>query len=265
MIDPAGIIEVVPNSSTQILKLNYIPDCDTEVYDIYDEKSFKDLIKDVEKEVRKSFEYKRYINYLRDYVDMNKCAFIEGVEQDGTVNIKIERHHYPFTLYDICIIVFNKRLYYKEPLDLEMIAREVTELHYKMMVGLIPLSTTVHQLVHNKYVFIPVDKVYGRYKAFVDSYKEFMLPEHIDVLQRIEEYSSSFLYKNTNNAVLQESKIFLETQGTYKLPDLSGVTDAMFNRIQEIKSNGYRLPALTDNTEPHISNKQKHNVIYFFN
>ena len=43
-----------------------------------------------------------------------------------------------------------------------------------------------------------------------------------------------------------------------------GVADKMFNRIQEIKDNGYRLPALTDNNAPHTSNKQKHNVIYFF-
>lgn len=243
MIDPENLIPVVANSPTQIIKFGHVPECDYEVYNIYDDKDFKRYIEDIEKDVRKSFEYKRYISYLKNYMDMHQCAFIEGIENDGTVKIRIEQHHYPFTLYDICIIVFNKRLYYKEPLDLYMVSKEVMELHYKMMVGLIPLSETVHQLVHNKYIFIPVDKVFGRYKLFVDSYREFMLPEHIDILNRIEEYSLNHCY-NTQPTVLGPSKIFIESSGSYKLPDMSSVTDTMFNRIQDIKDNGYRLPCL---------------------
>ena len=265
MIDPASVVAVIPNNKEQVLNLGNIPDCDYETYNIWDDKDFKALILDIKREVRKSFEYQRFIRYIKEYMNMHECAFLEDIENDGTTHIRIEQHHYPFTLHDICIIVFNKRLYYKESLDLEMIAREVMCLHYKLMVGLIPLSETVHQLVHNKYIFIPIDKVLGRYQLFVDTYKEFMLPEHIDVLKRIEEYSLDVANSALNNNVLQQSKIFLEANGAYKLPDLSSVTDTMCKRIQTIKENGYRLPCLTDPViENKVDNRQKRNAIYFF-
>lgn len=266
MIDPTDIIEVIPNNETNLIKLNQIEECDYEVYNLFDDKDFKKFIDDVEKEVRSSFEYKQMIKYIRDYMDMKECAFLEDVEIDGSFKIKIEQHHYPFTLYDISLIVFNKRLYYKESLELEDVAKEVMILHYKLMVGLIPLSETVHQLVHNKYIFIPIDKVLGRYNLFVDAYKDFMLPEHLDILKRIEDYSiSQFEHSNINNNILQQSKTYLETDETYKLPDLTNISTAMTNRIQEIKDNAYRLPTLTDNNEQQkISNRQLKNVIYFF-
>ena len=94
-------------------------------------------------------------------MDMNQCSFLQ-VSNNDAYKIKIEIHHYPFTLYDIVCIVYKKRVANYESLDVEMIAKEVTMLHYKLLVGLIPLSVTVHQLVHEGKLFIPVQNVLGR-------------------------------------------------------------------------------------------------------
>ena len=78
-------------------------------------------------------------------------------------DIKIEIHHYPFSLRDIVEIVIRKREYYKESLSVQMTAKEVMMLHYKLIIGLIPLSQTVHELAHSSRLFVPSDKVLGRY------------------------------------------------------------------------------------------------------
>ena len=43
--------------------------------------------------VRGSFEYRRFISYLRDYMDMNKCAFFANTTIDNDSKVKIEIHH----------------------------------------------------------------------------------------------------------------------------------------------------------------------------
>ena len=78
---------------------------------------------------------------------------------------------------------------YKESLEVQMVAKEVMECHYKLIVGLISLSETVHELAHSHRLFIPVDHVIGRYKIFVELYKPFIEPEMLETLERIEKYT----------------------------------------------------------------------------
>ena len=67
----------------------------------------------------------------------------------------------PFTLFDIALIVFNKRLYYGESLELQATSKEVTKLHYYLVVGLVALTKTEHELVHSSFLFVPANKVLG--------------------------------------------------------------------------------------------------------
>ena len=120
---------------------------------------------------------------------MNKCAYLKDVSNIEDYSIKIEIHHYPFSLYDVCDIVTKKRMYYKEYISVEAVGKEVMMLHYRTMIGLIPLSETVHELYHNNKLFIPVDRVFGRYKLFVDYYGPFITENKMDALNRIEKYT----------------------------------------------------------------------------
>lgn len=246
MIDPDGIM--LPQENKQnTLKFGTIPEFDFITYDLEDEKEFKKYLKDIEKEVRGSFEYKHMIDYLRNYMGMDQCSFIQVSNKDN-YNIKIEIHHYPFTLFDIVEIVYKKRSSNYEPLDVEMVAKEVTLLHYKLLVGLIPLSVTVHQLAHEGKIFIPVQNVFGRYKLFVDMYKNYCEPEQLETLDRIEKYSyeqtsellnsQDVLHMNYINMKIQDKK--------YQLPDLNNMSVQMSSRIETIKNNNYTLPTLKD-------------------
>jgi hypothetical protein len=143
----------------------------------------------IEKIIRASQEYKDYINFLKDHVDLNKCVFFQNVTSDKSVNkrgkVSIELHHEPFTLYDYVDVVLRKFQDTGRPLNDLLIADEVLELHYSNMVGLVPLSKTMHEVIHNSTkLFVPLNMVYGEYSKFLDGYEEYISDELYDKLQR---------------------------------------------------------------------------------
>ena len=143
-----------------------------------------------------------------------------------------------------------------------MMAKECTILHYKLLVGLIPLSKTVHQLVHDSKLFIPVDNVFGNWRQFVELYKDFCDEEQLETLNRIERYSfeQSELH---NTSILDKNNISYNiVNDRYRLPNLENMQDRMVNRVIEIKKNGYRLPTLEDrNNKEHDTLQDRMSIL----
>jgi len=141
------------------------------------------FIERCEKMIRMSMEYRDYINFLKEHMDLNKCAFYQKVCQDKSETrkrISIELHHEPFTLFDYVATVLDKHIYQGKTIDALMIADEVLELHYENKVGLIPLSKTIHQVYHNSSkIKIPLNMVYGDYSSFLAEYEEY---DYADIL-----------------------------------------------------------------------------------
>ena len=259
MIDTASLKTVDPIENTELsVQMDSIPPCDmNNIYNIYDEKEFKKYIQEIEKTVRRSPEYQWFINYIRKYMNMNESLFLDQLSCDGPEKVKIEQHHTPFTLYDIVVIVFNKRMFYQESLSPRMVAEEVMQCHYMLIVGLVPLTKTEHKLVHNGYLFVPTDKILGNYQSFIAQYGSFMLPEHRDVLERIEEHTK-YYNEEENTRVLEQRTIKVNPQlPEYKRPELDDVLHSMYTRIEEVKDNGYRLPVLNEsNIAPQVPQQQ---------
>ena len=141
------------------------------------DKARDNFIKRVERIVRSSLEYKYYITFLKENVDMKSCAFFQKVcqeESSGRKRISIEIHHEPFTLYDYCDIITDSWEYEGRPLNDLLIADEVLKLHYENKVGLVPLSKTIHEVIHSSEInhtnklFVPLHMVYGNYKEFLE-------------------------------------------------------------------------------------------------
>lgn len=234
MRDPDGLTkEYELETPPAIIKMNEIPEYDIPDYDLNDEKSFKKYIQNLEKDVRSSYEYKALIKYLREYMDMNQCAFYKNINNIDSTAIHIEIHHEPLSLYDICIIVYNKRLQFNEPLDEEYVAKEVMYLHYNLMVGLIPLAETVHELVHAQYLFVPTTAVLGKYREFVDRYHDFMLPEQLETLEHIEEATKTYDGSDAKT-LLSKNFIYMDMTGAYDLPKTEDIVNMLKDRIKEI-------------------------------
>lgn len=223
----------ITDTKTDTIKLSSIPEFEIEDWDLSDPKQFKKYINTIERIVRGSFEYRQFVGFLRDYVGMNKCSIYERVTNQDSFKVKIHIHHEPITLYDIVIAVYNRRAANREPLSEDMVAKEVMYQHYMLRVGLIPLSETVHELVHNQFIFIPTTAVFGKYWELVDIYHDYMEPETLDTLKKIEEISTNF-NMDENKKVLETHMIHLDTSESYDT-DLDKVKQVLESRIDEIK------------------------------
>lgn len=230
-----------------VIVFEEIPEYDTQDYDLFDEKDFKKYINDIEKIVRQSFEYRQFVNYLREYMDMNKCSFLPNVTNSETFKIKIHLHHCPFTLYDIVMTIFNKRMFYGESLEVEMVAKEVMYIHYFLMVGIIPLSETVHELVHSQVIDIPIDHVMGNYSEFVEMYREFIPEDAMEKFNKMQEKALSYNdYDAKHLLEINPTAIQISNDDgndNLDIPMMQNIVAAMNNRIDEIKNNNYCLPS----------------------
>lgn len=146
------------------------------IVDISTGKTKKRFLDHIEKMVRSSNEYRDYVKFLKENMDMNRCIFFQKVCNDKTnrKRISIEIHHAPFTLYDYCATVVEKFQHEGRALNDLLIADEVLRLHYEDKVGLVPLSKTAHEVVHagtNK-LFVPLHMIYGDYKQFLTEYDD---------------------------------------------------------------------------------------------
>lgn len=229
-----------------IIKINELPEYNIQDWDLNDEKEFKKYITTIERIVRGSFEYRAMIRYLREYLDMNKCSFYANVNNIDTTKIQIEIHHEPLSLYDICLIIYNKKRSFNESLDEEAVAKEVMYVHYNLMVGLIPLAATVHELVHNQYLFIPTTKIFGKYKEFVNRYEPWMLHEQLLILDKIEKFTQYF--EDSYKTLLSKQYIYIDISGIYDFPQTSELMNSLKVRINDI-INGNESKVITNISE----------------
>lgn len=242
MISENSMITAEPNNIDIVKIPKDIPILDTDDYDLFDDKDKEKYFKDLERHIRSSYEYRNMIQYLREYMNMNSCAFMPNISNELNRKIRIEIHHSPFTLRDICSIVLNKRMKNNEVLFIESVAYEVMFIHYSLMVGLIPLSETVHQLVHNQYIFIPVDKVYGYYKNFVKSYYDYIDPEILDKLDELEKLTIAGTYNNSYKEILEKKYITIDMEDNNQFDQLHDLQELLKQRLNELRGESQQTP-----------------------
>lgn len=204
-------------------------------YDLNDEKEYEKYLRDIEKVVRGSFEYQKMVGFLRENLDMNQCSFFQSVSNLDTTKIRIELHHEPLSLYDIVATVARKRAYFGESLEVEYVAKEVTYNHYTMAVGLIPLSETAHELVHNQYLFIPNTAVFGNWRYFVNQYDPWISDENKRILQRIQE-CTDICENDDYKDILVKHIIYVndDPSGSFKFPGLSAVQKLLKDKVAQL-------------------------------
>ena len=176
------------------------------------------FIKYIEKMVRGSYEYKEYIAYLTGVCEMNFCSAFQNLDKQSVRKLSLEIHHEPFTLFDIVDIVFQ----YFQNEDLEIneydITDKVLELHFRGMVGLLPLSKTVHEAVHVGKVFIPLQYLDEGFMKFYQTFKrEVNQCELESVLLKKLNLSKTFNFKS--NSILHKKYIYVNHEGYNNIPD----------------------------------------------
>jgi hypothetical protein len=170
--------KIQTNEEMSVMVIDSIYNPTMESPDLEDEKDFNKFIKRIESIVRTSYEYKRYIKYLKTELNMKTCSFLPMVDLEEIKKVSLEFHHYPFTMYDIvAIIIKNKIMTCERNISPFLVANEVMECHYENIIGLIPLSKTVHDLAHSGNIFISLNQIFGNVKEFIKRYQYGITPE----------------------------------------------------------------------------------------
>ena len=163
----------------------------------------------IEREVRQSYEYRKYIDYLKTELDLTKCAMLPGIDcSNGAVSL--EFHHYPLNLYEITEIVGRKMIDSLKPnekVSCFQISEQVMKEHFLGHVGLIPLTKTMHEMAHNRAIIIPISKVNGNYRKFLNLYKDYIPNEINDRITEAENNSESDEAKIFNREKLEKNVI----------------------------------------------------------
>jgi hypothetical protein len=179
--------------------------------------------------VRRSMEYKEYIRFLKAHLDMNKCTVLKGLVTTHNRKYTIEIHHEPFSLFSIIDTVTRKREALGEPISHLDIADEVMELHYDEKVGLIPLSKTMHELVENDKVIIPLQFIYQKYNDFYDEYEPYMDQKLKDLIEA--KVNMSLECDEIQSDVLNPAFVYVEVDG-FKFPEVPDEWKDLFNSIK---------------------------------
>ena len=214
------------NSVVKTINISKPVEMDYSIF-IGDAKHRHRFIDRIEKQVRQSLEYRDYIQFLKENANLNKCIFFNNISQNGkrSNRISLELHHEPFTLFDIVSTVVNRYEAEGIPLNSLLIADEVLKLHYENKVGLVPLSKTMHQMIHNSdKIKIPLTAVYGNYNEFLNEYEPYA--EENGLFDKLEKKLE--LTKNLTE------KDFEAIKTEFKYLDVEGVDDV--NKMEVVKN-----------------------------
>lgn len=143
-----------------------------------DESQYSKFIKNVEKMVRNSTEYRLWTDYIRDVLGVQTC-FITNERMD---QLKIDIHHHVPSLYILVKSIVNKKIENNEEFCTFDIATESIEIHFKNKVGYIPLIKSMHEKFHNGFLRIPIHLVKGDYQWFIKNYSDYLDQEDLDTI-----------------------------------------------------------------------------------
>lgn len=155
--------------------------------------NFISFIKSVEKLVRTSEYYKRYIAYIRNDIGLNCCQVLSNIQPDEEDNTELEMHHGPIlTLFDYAAIITDYLLYTGKKITTFMVADLVLEEHFNNNVQVVMLSKTVHEQVGENVIFINLKQAFGDLNAFLKKYKNGLHEEQIEKINRYIELSQRY-------------------------------------------------------------------------
>ena len=116
-------------------------------------------------------------------------------------------------------IIVNKYMEEGLPLNELLMAEEVMKVHYSNMVGLIPLSKTLHLMVHGENaekVVIPAYMIFGNYKKFIEEYGDYMNDEDFKKIERLIQRTKEI--KESDYKFLEQHYDYIEVDG-FKIPE----------------------------------------------
>lgn len=152
--------------------------------------NFVGFVKAVERMVRSSTYYSRYIKYLKEDIGLTHCQVLSNIEDEYA---DIEMHHGPIlTLFDYAAIITDYLLAKGKKINTFIVSDILLEEHYNNLIQVVMLSETVHEQVHENNIFINLKQAFGDLDAFLKKYRQGIHPEQIEKINKYIQKSEEF-------------------------------------------------------------------------
>ena len=130
-------------------------------------KDFEKFVKNVERIIRSSVEYRLWVTYIIDNLGQKECA----LTHENINECPIVIHHHPINLYTIVKTIINDFIKKEQEFSTFDVAIKTIEMHYQNNVGYIVLLSDLHEKFHNSFLKIPIQLVQGNYKYLIQNYQ----------------------------------------------------------------------------------------------
>lgn len=215
-----GIAKVISSDDTPEVIMMYKPTdyfADSALYTKY--------VKNVERVVRGSDDYKAFVNWVKNVLGVNFCQVSSAiVEGDAT----IEMHHGPiFTLYDYAAIILNDMIMNHEKISTFRVAERVIEEHFALRVQVVMLAKTNHEAITNRDLFLNIRQGIGNVDAFIKKYahalddeQKYKIWSYINYSKTNETFDTGILdVPNLSKMIRHEEDRMPATVGSLDRPD----------------------------------------------
>jgi hypothetical protein len=200
----------LPNIDFKKLSKNPTLDADTSEFEVPFYKdveyfsnidNFVGFVKGVERMVRTSNYYSRYVKYIIEDVGLRACQVLSNIDIDYA---EVEMHHGPIlTLFDYAAIITDYLLAKEKKINSFIVADILLEEHFSNNIQVVMLSKTIHEQVHENNIFINLNQAFGNLDAFSKKYRSGIHPEQV---RKINQYiETSHKYDSFDKDVLKLS------------------------------------------------------------
>ena len=160
-----GIEKIVSSDDTRDVIMMYKP---RDYFD--DDVTYTKFVKAVEAVVRKSDDYKAFVNWVKNILGVNFCQVSSQII-DGEATI--EMHHGPlFTLFDYVSIVLNDFIQRGKKISTFRVADAVLQEHFDLRVQVVMLAKTNHEAIDNRDIFLNMRQGIGNVNEFIKRYAQ---------------------------------------------------------------------------------------------
>lgn len=170
--------------------------------------ALNNFIKACEKTIRTNKRYTAYKAYLHEVVGLDKCDVLGELD---TLDCTIEMHHGPIlTLYDYCSIVIDLFLLTNRKVNTFTVAKRVLDDHWENIVRVVMLSTTIHEEVTNRNIFIDYRQGFGDMPKFIRKYDKVINSYYKNKILTYIDKSILMENENTDQDLLKINKLLLK-------------------------------------------------------
>jgi len=127
-------------------------------------------VRNCEKLIRGSHEYKLWRQYIIDVLGINSCM----ITNESMAEVTVEVHHHIPSLYTLVKCIINKKLTNEIEFSTFDICLDTIELHFLNRVGYAVLLKSIHEKHHNGYMPIPIESIKGNYSRFLRDYTQYI-------------------------------------------------------------------------------------------